>query len=109
MFDMAFHILLLLLMPPLLQGVIVKTKAFFAGRVGAPVLQPYYDLIKLMRKQMVLSRTTTWVFLAGPAVSLMCVLIAGLILPIGASKPPIHFAGDFVLFVYLLALGRFFT
>ena len=55
-----------LLFAPLLQGVIVKTKALFAGRVGAPLLQPYHDLARLLLKESVFSRTTTWVFLAGP-------------------------------------------
>ena len=57
-----------LVVPPLLLGVIDKTKALFAGRVGPPLLQPYYDLIKLLRKGSVFSRTTTWVFRAGPVV-----------------------------------------
>ena len=60
------HCLLLLLMPPLLLGVINKTKALFAGRVGPPLLQPYYDLARLMRKGMVFSTTTTWIFRAAP-------------------------------------------
>ena len=64
--DVGIHILLLLLLPPLLPGVIGKTKAFFAGRVGPPLLQPYYDILKLMRKGSVFSVTTTWVFCAGP-------------------------------------------
>ena len=48
--DAVLHVLVLLAVPPLLLGVIAKTKALFAGRVGAPVLQPYYDLAKLLRK-----------------------------------------------------------
>ena len=44
------HVLLALLLPPLLLGVINKTKALFAGRVGPPWLQPYHDLVKLFRK-----------------------------------------------------------
>ena len=102
------HALVLLLLPPLLLGVIVKTRALFAGRVGAPVLQVYFDLAKLLRKDMVISRTTTWVFLAGPAVALVTTLAAGLLLPLG-GRAPVHFAGDLILFAYLLALGRFFT
>jgi formate hydrogenlyase subunit 4 len=109
MIDTLVHAVLLLLMPPLLQGVIVKTKARFAGRVGAPILQPYFDLVKLMRKEMVISRTTSWVFLAGPAVTLAATLAAALLLPLGARAAPVHFAGDLILFAYLLALGRFFT
>jgi formate hydrogenlyase subunit 4 len=109
MTDAILHVLLLLLMPPLLLGVIVKTKAAFAGRVGAPLLQPYHDLIKLFRKGAVLSRTTTWVFLAGPVVTAVGVLLAGLLVPLSGQPAPIRFAGDLVLFAALLALGRFFT
>lgn len=108
MIHTTFHILVLLAMPPLLQGVIVKTKARFAGRIGAPVLQPYYDLIKLFRKGSVLSSTTTWVFIAGPVVTAVSALIAGLLLPFGGGPAPLHFDGDLILFAYLLALGRFF-
>jgi formate hydrogenlyase subunit 4 len=103
------HLLLLLLMPPLLLGVINKTKALFAGRVGPPLLQPYYDLNRLMRKGMVFSTTTTWVFRAGPLVTLAAVLIAGLVIPLGPFDAPISFTGDLILFAYLLGLARFFT
>src|ERR1019366_2878649 len=103
------HLLVLLLMPPLLLGVINKTKAAFAGRVGPPFLQLYYDLARLMRKGMVFSTTTTWVFRAGPLVTLVAVLIAGLIVPFGPFNSPIRFTGDMVLFAYLFGLARFFT
>jgi formate hydrogenlyase subunit 4 len=106
---LAVHLALVLALPPLLLGVINKTKALFAGRVGPPLLQPYFDLAKLMRKGIVLSRTTTWIFLAGPVVSLVTTLLAALILPLGGHAAPISFAGDFVLFAYALGLGRFFT
>jgi len=103
------HLAVLLLMPPLLLGVIVKTKAAFAGRKGAPLLQMYFDIWKLLHKDMVISRTTTWIFLAGPWVTLVAVFVAGLLVPLGGTKAPISFDGDLVLFAYLLGLGRFFT
>jgi formate hydrogenlyase subunit 4 len=103
------HLILLLAMPPLLPGIIAKTKALFAGRVGPPVLQPYYDLIKLLQKGSVFSTTTTWVFLAGPVVGLATPLLAGLLVPLGSHAAPICFEGDLILFAYLFALGRFFT
>lgn len=103
------QIVVLLVFPPLLQGVINKTKALFAGRVGPPVLQPYYDLLRLFRKNCVTSRTTTWVFLAGPAVGLVTATLAGLLVPMGRSPGVIGFTGDLILFAYLLGLGRFFT
>src|SRR5258706_12525875 len=94
------HCLLLLVMPPLLLGVINKTKALFAGRVGPPVLQPYYDLARLMRKGMVLSTNTPWVFRAGPLVTLAAIVVAGLLVPLGPFDSPIHFTGDLVFFAY---------
>jgi formate hydrogenlyase subunit 4 len=105
----AIHLLLLLAMPPLLLGVINKTKALFGGRAGPPLLQPYYDLIRLMRKSMVFSNTTTWVFRAGPLVALAAMILAGLLIPLGRFEAPFHFVGDLVLFVYLFGLARFFT
>jgi formate hydrogenlyase subunit 4 len=109
MIDTTVHVVLLLVLPPLLLGVINKTKAWFAGRVGPPLLQPYYDLIKLLRKGMVLSRTTTWIFRAGPVVTLAAVVLAGLLVPAGRFDAPISFTGDLILFAYLFGLARFFT
>jgi len=103
------HLILLLLFAPLLQGVITRTKALFAGRTGAPLLQPYYDLARLWRKGFVLSHTTTWVFLAGPVVGLAVPILASLMLPFGALPAPISFQGDLILFVYLFGLSRFFV
>lgn len=107
--QLAVHIAILVVLPPLLPGVVNKTKAWFAGRKGLPVTQVYRDLFKLMRKDMALSKTTTWVFLAGPAVSLATVLLTGLMIPFGAHIAPVSFAGDAILAAYLLGLGRFFT
>jgi formate hydrogenlyase subunit 4 len=103
------HVVVVVLLPPLLLGVINKTKAVIAGRVGPPWLQAYYDLGKLLRKGSVFSRTTTWVFRAGPMVAVVTALGASLMIPLGAHRAPVHFAGDFVLLAYLLGLGRFFT
>jgi formate hydrogenlyase subunit 4 len=107
--DILIHCVLIICMPPLLLGVINRTKATFAGRTGAPLLQPYYDLFRLLRKGSVFSRTTTWVFRAGPIVTLAATLLASLLIPLGNHLPPLSFNGDMILFVYLLALGRFFT
>ncbi len=105
----ALQLAVLLIFAPLPLGVINKTKALFAGRIGPPVLQPYYDLARLWRKGFVISRTTTWVFLAGPVVGLVVPLLAALLLPFGGLPAPISFTGDLILFVYLFGLARFFT
>ena len=70
------QLLLGLVAAPLLPGVINRTKAFFAGRRGPPLLQAYFDLWKLFRKGATYSRTTTWVFRAGPVVNFACLLAA---------------------------------
>ena len=107
--EVVIHVAIALAMPPLLLGVIGKTKALFAGRVGPPLLQLYYDLAKLARKGSVFSTTTTWVFRAGPVVGLATALVAILVVPLGNHAAPIAFVGDLVLFAYLFGLGRFFT
>ncbi len=109
MLEIVIHIALLILFPPLLLGLINKTKSWFAGRTGPPLLQAYFDIAKLLRKGAVYSRTTTWVFRAGPIVSLGSVLSAGLILPLASNVAPLGFTGDVILFAYLLGLSRFFT
>jgi len=103
------HLAVLLALPPLLLGLIAKVKAFFAGRNGPPLLQPYYDLAKLLRKGTVFSRTTTWVFLLSPVAGVVTAVLAGLMVPLGGVAAPISFNGDLLLVAYLLALGRFCT
>lgn len=109
LFQVIPHILLLLLMPPLLLGVINRTKSIFAGRQGPPLLQPYYDLAKLMRKDAVFSNVTSWLFRAGPVITLAATLTAALLVPLAGSPALISFNGDMILFAYLFALSRFFT
>jgi formate hydrogenlyase subunit 4 len=103
------HIVLALALSPLLFGVINRTKAFFAGRAGQPLLQLYFDLAKLLQKGAVYSRTTTWLFQAGPLVSLAAVFTAGLLVPLGGWPSLVAFPGDFLVFAYLLGLARFMT
>ncbi len=98
-----------LALAPLLSSVIARIKALVAGRQGPPLLQPYWDLAKLLRKGAVYSTTTTWIFRAGPLVTLAATTVALLLLPSGHSKALLSFPADFILLAYLLALGRFFT
>jgi formate hydrogenlyase subunit 4 len=104
----SLHVVVTLAVPPLLLGVINKTKAAFAGRVGPPLLQPYHDIVKLLRKDSVFSETTTWVFRASPIIGLVAAVLAALLIPFGNEAPPLSFAGDLVFFAYLFGLARFF-
>jgi formate hydrogenlyase subunit 4 len=103
------HSLLAFGLAPLLLGVINRTKSIVAGRAGQPLLQPYHDLAKLLRKGAVYSHTTTWVFRLGPVVGLAAILVAVPLLPFGGAPGLWSFPGDFVLLVYLLGAARFVT
>ena len=103
------HPLLALLLAPLLRGIINKTKAFFAGRQGPPLLQTYYDISKLLRKGAVYSQTTSWVFLSGPLAGLAISILCLFFLPFGNIAACVSFQGDLILVIYLLGLLRFFT
>jgi len=105
----ALQLLGVLLISPLLHGVINRTKAIVAGRRGQPLLQAYFDIAKLLRRGTVLSSTTTPLFLAGPAVSIVVAIFASLMLPLAGARAPIAFPGDVIVFVYIFALARFFT
>jgi len=98
-----------LVLAPLLPGMIQRTKAFFAGRRGQPLLQLYFDMAKLLGKGAVYSGTTTWVFRAGPVVGLAAVVAALTLAPMGPLPAALRFAGDLWLFAYLLGLMRFMT
>ena len=98
-----------LALAPLLTGIINRTKAFVAGRQGQPLLQTYWDLAKLLRKGAVYSRTTSWVFRAGPVVGLASALTALAVIPLGGAPAPLHFTCDLIFMAYLLGVMRFFT
>lgn len=98
-----------LIVSPLLPGVVAKTKAWFAGRRGPPILQAYRDIWKLFRKGATYSRTTTWIFRAGPVISFSAAMAAGLMIPLSGMEAPVTFQGDLILFAYLWGLARFFT
>jgi formate hydrogenlyase subunit 4 len=102
-------LLFALIFSPLLLGIINRTKAIFAGRRGQPLLQTYFDLWKLLRKGTVYSRTTIWIFRAGPMLGLAAILIAAALVPLGRFPALISFPTDFFFFACLLGLMRFFT
>jgi len=102
------HFLLALIVAPLLPGIINRTKALMAGRNGQPLLQAYFDIFKLIRKGAVYSRTTSWLFRAGPMVNLATIIVGLLLVPFAGSPALLAFDGDLILLVYALGLARFF-
>ena len=104
-----FNILILLIAPFLMIGVIKKTKAFWAGRKGVSVWQPLWDFIRLMRKEFVISETTSWVFKFAPTVGLATTIFAALFVPMANGMSIIQVPCAFIIFAYTLSLGKFFS
>lgn len=101
--EIMIKFLLLLILPLLFIGIINKIKALISGRKGASIFQPYFDFFKLMKKGIVISDKTSFIFQIAPSLNLACMILAGFLLCV------FHFEGDFILFAYALALGKFFT
>ncbi len=99
---------LLLLVAPLYSGFARVMRAKMHSRKGPPVLQNYLDIVKLMKRQEVVSEQAGLVFRITPYLSLACMLLASLLVPLLATQPPLGIAGDLILVVYLFALPRFF-
>ena len=103
-----FQIILVIALAPLITGIIRKTKARFQHRRGATVLQPYYDLVKLMRKDVVVSSVASWLFHCTPYVVFSSMVVISLLVPTVVTPVPLHWVGDIIAVIYLFALGRFF-
>jgi len=106
-FDLLLRLAALLLLAPLLPGLINRVKAWVAGRRGPPVLQLYFDLVKLWRKGVVLSTAVSPMHILGPAMAWIAIIGAALFLPVGPAGASLSFRGDALVFVYLLAFARF--
>lgn len=96
------------LIPPVCLGIIRKTKARLQNRIGAPILQPLFDLLKLLRKGETLSTTMSGVF------RLSSVLILGTIVLLAWIAPWLNFKpwspnADLFLIVYFFALAKVFS
>ncbi len=103
-----FQILLLLALAPLVSGCIKNWKAKLQNRRGPRVWQPYLDLVKFLRKDMVISEHASWIFRVMPYLLFLSTLLAGLMLPLITASAPLSLFGGALAFVGLLALGRFF-
>lgn len=103
------NILILIFLPFLMIGVIKKTKAFWGGRKGVKLLQPLYDVLRLLKKEAVYSETTSWVFKFSPVVGYSTILFAGLFVPMANGEAIINIPFGFIIFSYILGFGKFFS
>jgi formate hydrogenlyase subunit 4 len=99
---------LLLALAPLLSGCIKNWKAKLQNRRGSRIWQGYFDLAKFLRKDMVISEHTSWIFPVMPYVLFLSTLLAGLMVPMVSAQAPLSLFGGALALIGLLALGRFF-
>src|SRR5947199_3845254 len=100
--------ILLLALAPLLGGLIKNWKAKLQNRRGPRIWQPYFDLLKFLRKDMVISEHASWIFSLTPYVLFLTALSAGLMVPMVTAQAPMSLFGGALALVGLMALGRFF-
>ena len=100
--------LVVVLGAPLLAGVIRRTKARLQGRRGAGIFQPYWDLRKLLVKEVVIAENTSWVFRLTPYVAIGTMLLSAFIVPVLTTAAELQFLGNIILLMYVFLLSTFF-
>ncbi|MGB7549884.1 MAG: NADH-quinone oxidoreductase subunit H [Terracidiphilus sp.] len=100
--------LLLVAIAPLVRGVVARVKARIQNRRGASVWRPYADLLKLLRKQDLVPETASGLFRLAPVILFAVTVTAAAFVPVLHPSAVFGVGGDFILLVYLLAIGRFF-
>ena len=103
------NLIILLFVPFLMMGIIKKTKTFWVGKKGASVFQPLYDFIRLMKKDFVISTTTSEVFRVAPIINLAAVIFAALFAPLASGQAIINIPAGLIVFAYTLGLGKFLS
>ena len=101
------QLLLVLALAPLLTGYVRRVKARLLRRQGPPLIQPYRDLYRLLRKEVVLAHTASWVFRVAPYLIFATTWVAAALVPTFASGLVFSYAADMIAIVALLGSARF--
>src|SRR6266850_8344123 len=100
--------LLVLLLAPLLTGFVRKVKARLVRRKGASVFQPYRDLLRLLRKEVVLAENASWLFRVAPYLIFSATWVAAALVPTFATGLVFSWSADLIAIIALLGSARFF-
>jgi formate hydrogenlyase subunit 4 len=99
---------LVLLLAPLLTGFVRKVKARAIGKAGPPVLQPYLELLRLIRKEAVIAESASWLFRVAPYLIFAGIWAAAALVPTFAAGLMFSWSADLIAIVALLGSARFF-
>ena len=104
----AINTLFIILISPLFMGLVKITKARAQCRRGPQLLQPYYNLLKLAKKSRIYSTKSSGITRITPYVNIAVMVVASLCVPLAFAPASSGGIGNVILFLYLLALGKFF-
>jgi formate hydrogenlyase subunit 4 len=99
---------LVLVLAPLLTGIVRKAKARLQRRRGPSVIQPYRDLVRLLRKEVVLAESASWLFRAAPYLIFAATWVAAALVPTFATGLTFSWSADLIAIIALLGSARFF-
>jgi hydrogenase-4 component E len=102
------QMLLVLLLAPLLTGFVRKVKARLLRRQGPPLIQPYRDLVRLMRKEVVLADNASWLFRVIPYLVFAATWVAASLVPTFRTGLLFSWSADLIAIIALLGSARFF-
>jgi formate hydrogenlyase subunit 4 len=102
------QVLTIVVFAPFVSGAISHFEGRVQGRRGPRILQPYYDLAKLFRKETLVPEDASWVFIVGPMMAFTCYLVVPLLIPVLTAFPlPLGYMGDILGGAFILALAGF--
>ena len=102
------QMLLVLLLAPLFTGFVRKAKARLLRRRGPPLIQPYRDLIRLTRKDVVLAQNASWLFRVVPYLVFAATWVAASLVPTFRIGLLFSWSADLIAIIALLGSARFF-
>jgi formate hydrogenlyase subunit 4 len=102
------QMLVVLLLAPMLTGLVRKVKSRLLRRQGPPILQPYRDLLRLLRKEAVLAENASWLFRVTPYLIFATTWVAAALVPTFATGLLFSWSADLIAIIALLASARFF-
>jgi len=108
LFIQGTQMLLVLALAPLLTGIVRKMKARLQRRRGPSVLQPYRDLLRLLRKEVVLAENASWLFRVAPYLIFAATWVAAALVPTFATGLLFSWSADLIAIIALLGSARFF-
>ncbi len=104
----SFQSILILLLSPLFIGILKKMKATLRGYSGPSIIQPYFDLSKLLKKGTVISNRSSFITKIGPIVILATSITTTFFIPVFYTTME-NTIGNLFILIFAFAIIKIFT